>query len=160
MKKLVLSIALLMVLPAAQAQENQQDKIAEESLNSLATALLADNKELQDEFAKVRANLPKSLKLAKEYRACLQGADNKDQAAACHKNIKTRAAEIGLEDDELDDDLASHITEWTDKEKADNLKEMDEFIGIAEKMLPCTQEAKNPLEMMMCMQLLEKQQKE
>ncbi len=160
MKKLLLSTLLCALLPLSQAQQSEQDKVAEENLDGIAEVLLADNEELQAEFAKMQADLPKTLELAKEYRACLQDADDKEEATDCGKDAQAKAKKMGIEDDELDEDLDSDFKSWTAEDKARELKEMDESIAMMEKVMPCMLEAKNPLELMVCGQVLQEQSQE
>ncbi len=155
MKKLLLSTLLCTILPLAQAQQSEQDKAAEKTLDGIAEVLLADNEELQAEFAKMQSELPKTLELAKEYRACLQDADDKEDAIDCRKDTQAKAKKMGLEEDDLDEDLDSDLKSWTTEDKARELKEMDKNIAMMEKVMPCMLAAKNPLEIMVCGQLLQ-----
>ncbi|MDP8176800.1 hypothetical protein QJU83_04495 [Pasteurella skyensis] len=160
MKKIFLLSLLFAMLPFAQAQ-TQQDKVAEESLDSIATVLLADSKELQAEFAKMQADLSKSFELAKEYRSCLQDADEKEEAIECQKNVRDKAQVLGLEEETLDEDyLGGDLKNWTTEEKTQYLKELDLNIAFMEKILPCAKSAKNPLELMVCAQIVKEQEKQ
>ncbi len=154
-KTALLTAALVALLPLAQAQQSQQDKAAEESLDGIAAALLGDDPEVQDDLAKMQADLPKTLELAKEYRACLQDADDRDQAVDCQKTAQAKAKKLGLEDDELDDDLSSDLKSWTAEDKVRELKKMDDSIALMEKAMPCMLAAKNLLELMSCATLLQ-----
>ncbi len=157
MKKLLLSSLLLAFLPLAQAQQSEQDKAAEKTLDGIAEVLLADNEEVKAEVAKMKSDLPKTLKLAKEYRTCLQDTDDKEDVIECRRDAQEKSEKMGLEDEDFNDGWeGDDLKNWTVADKAKELREMDKSITMMEEVMPCVLAAKNPLEIMICGQLIQK----
>ncbi len=160
MKKFVLLIFFLSGLAQADEQTNnttsqtqqptQDISIEHEKALVTAAMMLADQEELHKEFIKMQADLPKTLDLAKQYRACLQAADDKNQAVDCQKDAQGKARALDLEDDELDENLTKDLKNWTPAEKTQYIKELDESIAFMEEVMPCMQAAKDPIALFDC----------
>lgn len=134
----------------AQQSESGAEKDSEKALAAAMLMMLGQDEEFQKEFVKMQQDLPKILDLAKQYRSCLQEADNKPAAVSCQKDTAAKAEKMGLEDDGLDESLADDLGNWSTAEKQKYLQELDQDLQKMEEALPCLQKAKNPVEIIGC----------
>ncbi len=105
----------------------------------------------QQEFQKAKKDLPKTIALSKEYRACLARASTKSSAKTCAKKMSKKAKKLGLDNGKgFHDENMDDFGEWTPKQKKEYLKELDESIAQMEKALPCLQKAKTLADMAKC----------
>lgn len=126
------------------------EKMDEKDMAAAMMMLMSQDEEFQKEFKKMQDDLPKILALVNEYRNCMQSADEKPQAIKCQEISAEKARDLGLEDDDLDESLEDDLGSWSDIEKQQYLRSLDEDIDYMEQALPCIQKAKNPMEIISC----------
>ncbi len=135
-----------------QKQGKSINQASEADIQAATAAAMSQSTMMQDQLTKMKSDMPKMLTLGKEYRACLQTANDKSAAQRCQDSAEAKAKNLGLtmNDDENDgeDDLGS----WSAAEKKAYLKEMDEGFAEMEKALPCIQNVTNMMDLMGCYQ--------
>lgn len=148
MKSIFFLTISLTLFTTAYATEKPTD--AEKAMAKAMMIMLSQDPEFQKEFKKMQEDLPKTVELAKEYRGCLQDAEDKPEAIDCQKTIGEKAKALGLEDDDLDDSLGDDLGNWSATEKQKYLQELDNDLQKMQEALPCLQKAKNPVEIINC----------
>lgn len=141
-----------------QSQENLQqtmqqqgktlNEASEEDVKEAMSNAMSQNKGMQSQLEKMKTDLPKMLKVGKEYRACIADANSKSEAQSCDKAASAKAKRLGIDDDE--DDMQDRFGSWSAAEKKAHLKEIDEGMAEMEKSLPCIQKASNMMDIMGC----------
>ncbi len=125
-------------------QQSAQGLYEQAMVNAMMEAL-GEDEGFKQQFAQMKSQMPKTLNLAKGYRACLKDASSKSAALSCKKSFSKKAEEMGLDGDNEDD-----FGSWSPSEKKAYLKDLDKDIKDMETALPCIQKAKNPAQMMQC----------
>lgn len=154
------AIEMSKIMQQSQANLKQEMKKQGKTINQASeadaqkamAAAMEKSKPIQDQLTKMKSDMPKMLTLVKEYRACLQKADNKSAAQRCQENAKAKEKNLGLTMDDDEDDGEDDLGSWSAAEKKAYLKEMDEGVAEMEKALPCIQNATNMMDLMGCYQ--------
>ncbi len=133
-----------------EARKKMEDNpnMSEEELAEQMLSAFSQTPQMKDELKKMQHDMPIMLKLAKEYRKCLKGADNKKEAQACEERISKKSQKLGILSDS--DESEEEIVSWSPQDKKELLEQMDKDIAQLEKALPCITKAKSIMEMMNC----------
>ena len=141
----------------APSHEKSQNKLT--SKNSLTPEeekqimidALTGSKGMENQFIKMKHDMPKMVKVLKFGRGCLSTSETKEDAKECMNKIDAMAKENGMtEGDGENEDFL-----WTPATKHQMLKEINKSIHDIEKTLPCVEKALNMADLMNCNKLLE-----
>ncbi|MDP8162173.1 hypothetical protein QJU89_06835 [Pasteurella skyensis] len=126
-----------------QKQGKDMNQAKDADIQAAMAEAVGQSDMMQNQFAKMKSELPKMLALSKEYRACLENANEKSAAQRCWKDADKKAKSMGISDEDGGfEDLGS----WSPAEKKAYLKELDEGFAEMQKMVPCIKKSKDMMD--------------